>query len=280
MNPPLFIFKRCPHAASHNARIFEAYNFDLNKIIRSQHPSQLSHGSEFHSSKDLGKLLEDHPLWDRLRDILDNGASFPLHPLNENDRRADLEFHLSRGNHKSAEKYKHIINGIITKDIVHGYALPLPTSILCKIPNASIAPLGCHKQSTIDSKGSIIPKFRMTHDQTFPGPSGLLVNLRVQKHLLPPILYSFALCRCIHYIVDLRARHPKTKIFICKVDIDAAFRCLNAYADVHQGANSTSQMKCNDRAVDRDDRSADHECTEKTHTADHVCKEKTVIQMG
>jgi hypothetical protein len=56
--------------------------------------------------------------------------------------------------------------------------------------------------------------------------------------------------------------------------------CLNAYADVHQGANSTSQMKCNDRAVDRDDRSADHECTEKTHTADHVCKEKTVIQMG
>jgi hypothetical protein len=151
--------------------------------------------------------------------------------MNEIDRHSDLEFHLSRGNLKSSEKYHQIISDIISEDIEKGYAFPLPLSILNKIPNASIAPLGCHKQSTIDCKGSIIPKFRMTHDQTFLGPSGLSVNLRVQKQLLPPILYSYALCRCIHYIVDLRARHPQTKIFICKVDIDAAFHRCTLAAD-------------------------------------------------
>jgi hypothetical protein len=117
-----------------------------------------------------------------------------------------------------------VINQIISEDIEKGYALPLSVSLLDKIPYASLAPLGCHKQSTIDDRGMIIPKYRMMHDQTFPGPSGLSVNLRVKKDQLPPILYSYALCRMIHYIVHLRQRRPTPKIFICKVDIDAAFR--------------------------------------------------------
>jgi hypothetical protein len=192
MNPPLFIFKKCPLAASHNANILEKHNFNLDEIIKKQHPSQLSYGSEFRPSSDLKKLLEDHPLWYKLQNILNKGASFPLLPLDETDRRLDLEFHLSRGNHKSSEKHLQILRDIISEDIEKGYALPLPLSILDKIPNASIAPLGCHKQSTIDHEGCIIPKFRMTHDQTFPGPSGLSVHLRVEKHLLPPILYSYA----------------------------------------------------------------------------------------
>jgi hypothetical protein len=66
----------------------------------------------------------------------------------------------------------------------------------------------------------------MTHDQSFPGPSGLSVNLRVQNEKLPPIMYSFVLMRSIHYIISLRQRHPTTKVFICKFDIDAAYhRC-------------------------------------------------------
>jgi hypothetical protein len=202
-NPPLFIFKRCPLAALHNAKILEDHNYNLDSVIRKQHPSQISYGSEFKPSRELEMILEDHPLWDLLKEILDNGASFPLLPLNDNDHQIDLEFHSSRGNHKSSKRFHDIISKIITEDIEKGYALPLPLSILDKIPNASLAPLGCHKQTTIDAEGRIIPKYRMTHDQTFPGPSGLSVNLRVQKELLPPILYSFALCRIIHYIVDL-----------------------------------------------------------------------------
>jgi hypothetical protein len=113
---------------------------------------------------------------------------------------------------------------LITDDIERGFALLLPISCLYKIPNASLAPLGCHKQSKIDERGQPIPKSRMTYDQSFPGPSGLSVNLTVQKNLLSPILYSYVMSRLLHYIVNTCFRHPSTKIFICKIDIDAAFR--------------------------------------------------------
>jgi hypothetical protein len=92
---------------------------------------------------------------------------------------------------------------LITEDIERGFFLPLPISCLEKKPNALLAPLGRQKQSTIDEKDNIIPKYHMTQDQSFPGPSGLSVNLRVQKDLIPPILYSFVMSRIIHYIVSL-----------------------------------------------------------------------------
>jgi hypothetical protein len=91
------------------------------------------------------------------------------------------------------------------------------------LKNASIAPVGCHKQTTISETGQIIPKYRLTHDQSFPGPSGLSVNKRVQRNLLPPIMYSFVLLWVIHYIVNLHHLHPSTSILICKVDLDAAY---------------------------------------------------------
>jgi hypothetical protein len=64
----------------------------------------------------------------------------------------------------------------------------------------------------------------MTHDQSFPGPSGTSVNSRVDSTVLPPIMYSFVLLRTIHYIVGVWTRHPITKIFLCKFDINAAYR--------------------------------------------------------
>jgi hypothetical protein len=121
-------------------------------------------------------------------------------------------------------KYQDAMDKAITEDITRGYALPLPLYLITSIPNASLAPLGCMEQDTITEQGLVTQKFWMTHDQSFPGLSGLSVNLRVMKSHLPPILYSFALLRSIHYIVNLRLHHPNMKIFICKVDLDAAYR--------------------------------------------------------
>jgi len=75
---------------------------------------------------------------------------------------------------------------------VRGFALLLSLDVLDKIKGASIAPLGCHKHSSINALGEITPKYRLTHDQSFPGPSGFSVNNRVQKDLLPPIMF----CKC------------------------------------------------------------------------------------
>ena len=113
---------------------------------------------------------------------------------------------------------------IIQEDVERGFALPFPITALHFLPNASLAPLGCVRQSSVDALGNRVAKFCMTHNQTFPGPSKLSVNLRVQHDKLPPICYSFVLMRTIHYILDLCNWHPTTKIFLCKFDIDAAYR--------------------------------------------------------
>jgi hypothetical protein len=109
MNPPLFIFKFSEEAASHNAKILADHGFDLDSIIKSQHPSQISYGSEFHHSYQLEELLADHSLWWHLKEILDNGVSFPLADIPKQDRLSDLVFHSTRGNHKSALKNHQVL---------------------------------------------------------------------------------------------------------------------------------------------------------------------------
>jgi len=224
MNPPKFIFQLSASAAGYNAKVLADNNFDLNKIIENQHPSQLSYGSEFRDPSLLEDLLHHHPLWYRLKEILVKGAIFPLDDISASDREQDLVFHSFRGNHKSASKNLEVLRNIIKDDVERGFALPLPITALHFIPGASLAPLGCARQSSVDDLGNRVVKYRMTHDQTFPCPSNLSLNLRVQHDKLPPIRYSFVLMRTIHYILDLRRRHPFTKIYLCKFDIDAAYR--------------------------------------------------------
>jgi hypothetical protein len=163
MNPPLFIFKRCTLAAAHNAHILRSFNFDLNKVIRAQHPSQISYGSEFRPTATLKKLLSDHPLWSKLKDVLDNGASFSLEDIEDSARKLDLTFHMKRGNHKSLSKCSTFIEPVITEDVERGFVLPLPVEAIQFLSSTSLAPLGCHKQSTINERGDIIPKYRLTH---------------------------------------------------------------------------------------------------------------------
>jgi len=224
MNPPLFIFKFSEAAASHNAMVLANHDFDLDLIIHNQHPSQISYGLEFRPSAQIEDLLSQHPLWRRLKEILDQGATFPLDEISDSDRQTDLVFHSNRGNHKSASKNHQVLREIIREDVERGLALPLPVTALHFLPKASLAPLGCIQQSLLDTSGNKTKKIRMTHDQSFSGPSKLSVNLRVQQSKLPPIMYSFVLLWSIHYILILHQCHPTTKIFIWKFDIDAAYR--------------------------------------------------------
>ncbi len=120
--------------------------------------------------------------------------------------------------------HQETIRKLLNDDVTHGFSLPLPVSCLFSIPAASLAPLGVQSQKTIDEDGNIIPKFRMTHDQTFPGATGTSVNIRTLKDQLPDCLYGKMLLRIIHYIVSLRARHPGKRIIIGKYDIKAAYR--------------------------------------------------------
>jgi hypothetical protein len=185
-------------ARHQNSKILQYFNYNLEEAILAQRSSQVMFGSDFKHPDLLCELLQDHPNWEKFKDILLHGAVFPLAPIPEDERSSNLEFHLSRGNHKSVIKHENILDELISSDIRRGFALLLLIDVLPFIKNASITPLGCHEQETINEAGERIPKYRMTHDQTFPGPSGKSVNLRIVKDQLPPCMFSHVLSQVLH----------------------------------------------------------------------------------
>jgi hypothetical protein len=233
-NKLLFRFEYTPEVAQHNALILDAFDFNLNAAILAQKNSQAFYGSEFRNPDLLSRIFKNHPLWKYMNEILNHGASYPLEPIPREIREEDLEFHKHRGNHKSATKFSNAITSIIKEDVERGFALILPIQTLKRIKNVSLAPLGCIKQNTIGNDGSRTHKFRLTHDHSFPGPSGTSVNLCTIHDNLPPIVYGFCLKRIIQYILNLRLHNPSSKIFISKFDFDAAYRSCHMSAATAQ----------------------------------------------
>jgi len=210
---PLFQFEMTAEAAEKNAQVLETFDFNLLQAIEAQKDSPVYFGSEFQHYTKLEPLLYLHPFWPQLKIFLRDGATFPLRPISHEERIADLGYHLARGNHKSATNPEGaaLVRKLMGEDITHGFSLVLPVSCITDFQDrSSIAPLGVQDQKTINELGELIQKWRMTHDQTFPGSSGLSVNKRVIEEDLPPCLYGHALRRLIHLIVKMREENPTT----------------------------------------------------------------------
>ena len=225
---PLFTFALTEEAAKSNEKVLEKFNFSLPLALKAQRNSPLYFGSEFQPIEKLERLLSKHPLWPLVKVYLRDGITFPLAPISDALRCQDCASMVARGNHKSAKTPEglKLVREHMTADVEHGFALPLPMSCLKHFQNqGSIAPLGVQDQSSLTDDGVRIPKWRMTHDQTFPGEaSKLSVNKRVLKEELPKCLYGHALLRMLHFIVHLRYLHPDKKILLGKFDLKAAFR--------------------------------------------------------
>ncbi|MGH7974537.1 MAG: hypothetical protein ACREBR_03335, partial [bacterium] len=229
-SPTLFRFQMTERAAFHNHRILKAADFDLHRAINSQSNSPVSYGSEFRKPSVLEPMLKSHPLWHKVRKILSEGSKFPLDPISDSDRKLDMQWMIERGNHKSALTNMNVMRDHIQEDVVHGHSLPIPIETLHMLSNVSVAPLGITKQDTINEKGEIVPKHRMTHDQSFKGPSGLSVNERTIRDELSPCMFGHCLRRIIHYIVDVRYRHNVVRIMMGKFDLKAAYRRSHLHA--------------------------------------------------
>jgi hypothetical protein len=80
------------------------------------------------------------------------------------------------------------------------------------------------EQNTIDEHGSIIPKERLTHDQSFKWSSGTSVNSRVDFDKLLPCQYGACLRRLANYAVAARRKYPNKRILATKVDYKSAYR--------------------------------------------------------
>jgi hypothetical protein len=56
-------------AAKKNFLVLNSFNFDVNQALEAQAKSPIGYGSEFRKGEILFPLLQNHPLWPRLKKI-------------------------------------------------------------------------------------------------------------------------------------------------------------------------------------------------------------------
>ena len=223
LNPPAFMFEPTIKAAEHNRKFIQKCG-GVEQAIQAQANSPVSYGSEFRPTWCLRPLMNHHPLWSKTESLIVRGTKYPLTPIPDSVRKKDVAAAMTYGNHKST-KNSDTLSKSMSTEIEHGFALPLPPNFAYHLPDAEVAPHGIVQQGTINERGEIIEKNRVTHDQSYPGSySNESVNSRVIDEDLAPCLYGHMNQRCIHYIIGCRQRHPSTRILISKIDWETAYR--------------------------------------------------------
>ena len=122
-------------------------------------------------------------------------------------RTSNLTAAITRGNHKSASDHPTVLQKLFTNDVSRGFILPISAPSLLKLRGTEISPLGIVRQSTIDENGSIVTKFRGTHDQSFPPAEGPSMNERIDADKLLHCNYGLTMKRLIHSIVTIQLQH-------------------------------------------------------------------------
>jgi len=192
---PLFAFEFNLEAANKNFILLKCkFGGDLSEALLAQSDSPLGYGSEFKPIEMLEPIFESHPSWRRMKRILTHGSNkWPLQPLDKENRIKDVEDALNFGNHKGVNKQQELLEKLVTDDVIRGFVIPLPLSKITQIPGNLLAPLNIQAQNTINERGEIIPKNRLTHDQSWKWQSGTSVNSRVIKDELMPCYFGRAL---------------------------------------------------------------------------------------
>ena len=228
LHDPIFRFKATQEAAEHNLKILRDENFDLGKICNKGKRTILRFGSEFKETRDLQKIFQHHPRWHRLEKVLTMGVDFDLDDIDDELRWRDLAAAVARGNHKSAKLNNEFLSNALKKEIEQGWMLALPSDCIYEIPGLTLSPMGVATHIGITDTGDFLPKNRVTHDLSFPGAiSGLSVNSRIDPSKLEPCMFSHVFSCIIHYIVALRSKYPRTRIWIRKEDFKSAFRRIH-----------------------------------------------------
>jgi hypothetical protein len=162
---PEFSFELSEEAAKKNFLILMwKYGGRLSDALVAQEDSTVGYGLEFRDIATLANIFQRHPNWIRMSRILTHGLEWPLKPLDDDCRLADVREALIFGNLKGASmKPDHLLQ-LMSKDVHFGYCLPLPLAKAKKIPGIFIAPMNIQQQNTIDEFGRIVPKDHQTHN--------------------------------------------------------------------------------------------------------------------
>jgi hypothetical protein len=114
---------------------------------------------------------------------------------------------------------------LISKDVKHGFSLPITKEAARQIKGGAAQPLGLVSQWTLNPDGSRVMKDQMTQDLSFAVlDAANSINDRVDLSTYPEMVYGWCLPRIFHFIVSLRHHHPDKHIFIAKYDYSDAYR--------------------------------------------------------
>ncbi len=184
----------------------------------------MGYGLEFREVATLANIFQCHPNWTRMSRILTHGSEWPLKPLNDDCRLADVREAPIFGNHKGALMKPDLLLQLMSKDVHFGYCLPPPLAKAKKIPGILITPMNIQQQNTIDEFGRIVPKDRQTHNQSFKWSSGTSVNSHVKTEELLPCLFGACIKRIVNWVITARRLFPNVPILAFKIDFKSAFR--------------------------------------------------------
>ena len=227
MSKPDIRFELTREAALRNYLVMKRHNLDMQKLIESQANTPMYYGSEFRETQVLEPLLVRHPNWSHLKSILENGSDWNLEDLDEEKRKSDLLEALEFGNHKGASEQPELLKELLSKDVDYGYCFTVPIEKLTSIPGICVAPMNVQAQFSINELGEIVPKERLTHDQSYKWGSGTSVNSRTKEEDLLPCIFGHALRRFINKVVAMRLKYPNCRILCSKIDFKSAFRRMH-----------------------------------------------------
>ena len=140
---------------------------------------------------------------------------------------------MERGNHPSAndpDKFD-ILKQNYDKETEQSFMIPILPEIFDWIDFLEMTPLGIAAQPTITADGKIGVKNRLIHDCSFKMESGHSINDQHINEVPDECHYGQCLRRPLHMLHRLRYEYPDKKIFICKYDLDAAYRRLHVHPD-------------------------------------------------
>jgi hypothetical protein len=140
---------------------------DLSKALKAQQTPPSGYSLEFKPIETLALLFKSHPLWNKMKAVIPHGSVWPLAPLSKDDRIKDVKEALQFENHKASEQHQDLLRKLVKDDDDRGFMLPLSLNKFAFVPGVLLAPLNIQLQKNINKCSKIIPKNRLTHEQSW-----------------------------------------------------------------------------------------------------------------
>ena len=120
----------------------------------------------------------------------------------------------------------------MAQDMELGYTIPLTIESVRKIPGAEVYPVGWQDQVTINKRGEVIPKKRVTHDFSFNKGECHSIIQCVCDGELPGVIFGHAMPCIIQPIHHLHWNLPNDQILCNKIDVEKVYRGFRTTASI------------------------------------------------